>query len=60
MSAPLPVDEVKRLARLQALAVLDTEAEPLFDALTRVAALVTGTPIALITLIDTERQWFKS
>lgn len=60
MSAPLPVDEVQRLARLQTLAVLDTEAEPLFDALTRVAALVTGTPIALITLIDAERQWFKS
>ncbi len=60
MPAPLPVDEVPRLARLHALSVLDTDAEPLFDALTRAAALVTGAPIALITLVDAERQWFKS
>ena len=60
MSAAIPVDEVQRLARLQALSVLDTEAEPLFDALTRAAVLVTGAPIALITLVDAERQWFKS
>ncbi|HWU77367.1 MAG TPA: diguanylate cyclase [Rhodanobacter sp.] len=46
--------------RLRKLAVLDTEAEPLFDALTRAAAVVTGKPIALISLIDAHRQWFKS
>lgn len=60
MSAPVPAVEAERLARLQALSVLDTDAEPLFDALTRAAALVVGVPIALLTLVDAERQWFKS
>ena len=59
-AAAIPVDEEFRLARLRELAVLDTEAEPLFDALTRAAAVVTGKPIALISLIDAHRQWFKS
>jgi diguanylate cyclase (GGDEF)-like protein/PAS domain S-box-containing protein len=49
-----------RLARLRSLNILDTQAEPLFDALTKAAALVTGMPIALITLVDENRQWFKS
>jgi diguanylate cyclase (GGDEF)-like protein/PAS domain S-box-containing protein len=55
-----PADENQRIARLRALSVLDTEAEPLFDALTRVAALVAGVQIALVSLIDAERQWFKA
>ncbi len=55
-----PAEEASRLARLRALAVLDTDAEPLFDALTRAAAAVTGRPIALISLIDADRQWFKA
>lgn len=59
-SAAIPADEELRLARLHELAVLDTEAEPLFDALTRAAAAVTGKPIALISLVDAHRQWFKS
>jgi diguanylate cyclase (GGDEF)-like protein/PAS domain S-box-containing protein len=59
-AAAIPVDEELRLARLRELAVLDTEPEPLFDALTRAAAAVTGKPIALISLIDAQRQWFKS
>lgn len=60
MSAPIPADEEQRLARLRALCVLDSEAEPLFDALTRAAAEVARTPIALLTLVDAERQWFKA
>lgn len=60
MPAAMPADETSRLARLRALAVLDTDAEPLFDALTRAAAAATGRPIALISLIDAERQWFKA
>lgn len=60
MSAPVPADEKQRLARLHALNVLDTEAEPLFDALTQAAAQVTHSPIALLTLVDADRQWFKS
>lgn len=58
--APVPANEQQRLERLRALAVLDSDAEPLFDALTRAAALVTGAPIALVSLIDAHRQWFKS
>ncbi|AWI54950.1 bifunctional diguanylate cyclase/phosphodiesterase [Aquabacterium olei] len=58
--APLPPDEAHRLARLKALAVLDTAPEPVFDALTRLASQVCGVPIALVSLIDAERQWFKS
>lgn len=58
--APLPIDEASRLARLRALSVLDTAGEPLFDALVKAAACVTGMPIALITLVDAKRQWFKA
>jgi diguanylate cyclase (GGDEF)-like protein/PAS domain S-box-containing protein len=57
---PYPPNESRRIARLHGLAVLDTGAEPLFDALARAAALVAGTPIGMITLVDTHRQWFKA
>lgn len=60
VAAALPADEVPRLARLRALSVLDTGAEPLFDALATAAARATGMPIALIALVDAERQWFKA
>jgi PAS domain S-box-containing protein len=59
-AAPLPADEDLRLARLRALGVLDTPPEPLFDALARLAASIAGTPIALVSLVDAERQWFKA
>ena len=55
-----PADEEARLISLRSLAVLDSEAEPLFDALTAAASAITGRPIALISLIDKDRQWFKS
>ena len=58
--APLPTNELERLARLRALDVLDTEPEPELDALTRAASLVCGVPISLISLTDSDRQWFKS
>jgi diguanylate cyclase (GGDEF)-like protein/PAS domain S-box-containing protein len=58
--APQPAAEDNRAERLAALSALDTEADPLFDALARSAAIATGAPIALITLIDNERQWFKA
>jgi PAS domain S-box-containing protein len=57
---PLPVDEDARLARLRALAVMDSEPEPLFDHLTALAAQICGTPVALLGLIDERRQWFKA
>lgn len=52
--------EARRLARLQMLAVMDTEPEPIFESLTRLAADICGTPISLISLLDDKRQWFKS
>ena len=58
--APLPADEEKRISALRTLALLDTSAEDRFDRITRLAARLFNVPIALITLVDTERQWFKS
>ena len=60
MKAIPPPDEIQRLARLQALGVLDSAPEPLFDSLARLAAQIAGTPIALVSLIDEQRQWFKA
>ena len=54
------VDEARRLAALRELGVLDTLPEPAFDTITRTAAQLCGVPIALISLIDAQRQWFKS
>jgi diguanylate cyclase (GGDEF)-like protein len=59
-SAPLPPHEQERLAALRSYAVLDTQAEGSFDNLVRFAAKITGTPIALVSLIDGDRQWFKA
>jgi len=58
--APTPANEVSRLAALQGYKVLDTAPEPLFDDLTYVASVICGTPVALISLVDADRQWFKS
>jgi len=58
--APLPSDEERRLARLHALAVLDTAREPLFDGLANLASELSGMPIALVSLVDADRQWFKA
>lgn len=55
-----PHNESARLARLEALAVLDSDAEPLFDALARAASQIAEAPIALLTLVDARRQWFKA
>lgn len=58
--APLPKNEAQRLARLHELAVLDTDPEALFNTLARLAASLCGTPIALLSLVDEHRQWFKA
>jgi EAL domain-containing protein (putative c-di-GMP-specific phosphodiesterase class I)/GGDEF domain-containing protein len=55
-----PINEPQRLAALKAVKLLDTPPEPVFDALTSLAKQVWDTPIALITLLDESRQWFKS
>jgi GAF domain-containing protein len=60
MPAPIPEDEEDRLGALTALHLLDTEAEPVFDRITARVSRVFEVPIALITLIDRDRQFFKS
>src|SRR5690349_1280647 len=52
--------EKRRLADLQAYAVLDTPAEPQFDDLARLAAQICQTPLAAVSLVDATRVWFKS
>jgi diguanylate cyclase (GGDEF)-like protein/PAS domain S-box-containing protein len=54
------ISETSRLAALAALDMLDTRPEPRFDRFTRLAAMTFGVPIALISLVDRDRQWFKS
>lgn len=61
MQAPdTPADEPERLNVLRSLAVLDTAPEERFDRLTRIAQQIFQVPIALVSLVDAERQWFKS
>ena len=59
-TAPLPPNEEQRLARLRGLGVLDTLPQKAFDDISALAQVICGTPVALITLIDRDRQWFKS
>jgi PAS domain S-box-containing protein len=56
----VPNTETERLAALKALEILDTPPEPIFDRITALAADLLDTPIALVSLLDGERQWFKS
>lgn len=58
--AVLPADEEQRLAAVYELGLLDTEAEERFDRHARIAAAALDAPIALVSLIDRDRQWFKS
>src|SRR5262249_1934421 len=60
MKPPIPRNEADRLRTVQLYRILDSGAEKAFDDLTRLAAAVCETPISLITLIDSDRHWFKS
>jgi GAF domain-containing protein len=60
MSAPVPANESRRLKVLWQYEVLDTVPEEVFDDLTELAARICEAPIALISLVDEKRQWFKA
>jgi len=60
LPSPIPHDEPQRLAALQRYCVLDTLPEPAFDRLAHVLRHVLGVPTVLVSLIDADRQWFKS
>ena len=57
---PIPADELRRLESLRILKLLDTPPEERFDRVTRLAQRVFGVPIALVSLVDADRLWFKS
>lgn len=57
---PVPQDERRRLDTLRSLNILDSSPEERFDRLTRLARRLFGVPVALVSLVDEKRQWFKS
>ena len=61
MATPMPIkNESARVAALQKYAILDTEPERAFDDLVLLASFICNAPIALISLVDQDRQWFKA
>ena len=58
--APIPANDAERLAALYSLNILDTSPEERFDRLTKIATKLFDVPIAYISLVDSNRQWFKS
>lgn len=59
-TSTMPHNEVERIAALQQYGILDTPADGSFDHITALTALLFEVPIAIISLVDTDRIWFKS
>jgi GAF domain-containing protein len=59
-AAPRPVDDLERVATLRGYDLLDTQAERAYDDIVAIARQLTETPIALVSLVDADRQWFKA
>lgn len=59
-SAPIPENDAARLATLRRYDILDTQPEQGYDDVTALATHICGTPFSTITLVDRDRQWFKS
>lgn len=60
MNYPIPNNEKERIAALLKLRILDTEDDPVFDTIAKLAASIIGTPAALITFMDTDRGFVKA
>ena len=57
---PMPANEDERIATLDDYRILDTPPDPFFDNITKVASIICQTPVALVSLVDRNRQWFKA
>jgi len=60
MAVPIPANEDERLGALEALNIVETPADETYDRIVRIARATFGHPIALISLVDREKQWFKA
>ncbi|MCL4523227.1 MAG: GAF domain-containing protein [Acidobacteria bacterium] len=60
MRSPLPANEAERLRAVESYDILDTPPEKIFDNLARIAASICGTEVALVSIMDKDRQWFKA
>ncbi len=58
--APIPQDEKDRIEAVHRIGILDTKPEPRFDVLTREAVQKLKVPISMVSILDSEREWFKS
>src|ERR1035437_9594701 len=59
-NAPIPGDENKRIEAVHRLAILDTKPEERFDVLTREAVKKLDVPMSMVSILDSDREWFKS